>query len=180
MDYEILNGKNKIISLILARPVLLLTAAIVLVVAGLIGLGGVKKDPSVDAFVPGDHPAALARDMARDVFGLEDPVVIGLTAPAGESAFTPARLEALRRIDKGVRSIDGVKKNDVISLASENAILGSGGDLDVLPIIEDSPLTVAMAEQAWERFRAMPMLSNLLASDSGDMLVLIVPVETPN
>jgi predicted RND superfamily exporter protein len=180
MTYETLNEKNKIISLILARPVPLLTAAIVLVVAGLIGLGGVKKDPSVDAFVPGDHPAALARDMARDVFGLEDPVVIGLTAPAGESAFTSARLEALRRIDKGVRGIDGVKKNDVVSLASENAILGSGGDLDVLPIIEDSPLTDAMAGQAWERFRAMPMLSNLLASDSGDMLVLIVPVETPN
>jgi predicted RND superfamily exporter protein len=98
MTYETLNGKKKIISLILARPALLLTAAIVLVVAGLIGLGGVTKDPSVDAFVPGDHLAALARDMARDVFGLEDPVVIGLTAPAGESAFTSARLEALESV----------------------------------------------------------------------------------
>jgi predicted RND superfamily exporter protein len=180
VTYEILSDEKKIISLILGRPALLLTAAMVLVVAGLNGLGGVKKDPSVDAFVPHGHPAALARDMAREVFGLEDPVVIALTAPPGESAFTPARLEALRRIDKGVRGIDGVKKNDVVSLVSENAILGSGGDLDVLPIIDDSPLTVAMAEQAWERFRAMPMLSNLLATDSGDMLVLIVPVETPN
>ena len=180
MTDEIADRKKIIISLILDRPALLLTGALVLVVAGLIGLGGVKKDPSVDAFVPDNNSAALARDMARDVFGLEDPVVIGLTAPAGESAFTPARLEALRRIDHGIRGIEGVKKNDVVSLASENAILGSGGDLDVLPIIEDSPLTTATATLAWERFRAMPMLSDLLASERGDMLVIIAPVETPD
>jgi predicted RND superfamily exporter protein len=180
MAEKIVGVKKPIIPLILARPGALLTGAFVLVLAGLLGLGSVEKDPSVDAFVPSDHPAALARDMARDVFGLEDPVVIGLTAPAGESAFTPARLGALRRIDQGVRGIEGVKKNDVVSLASENAILGSGGDLDVQPIIEDSQLTNAMADQAWERFRAMPMLTDLLASERGDMLVLIVPVETPD
>jgi predicted RND superfamily exporter protein len=180
MAESIVGAKNKLVYLIIDRPGALLAGTFVFVLAGLLGLGGVEKDPSVDAFVPSNHPAALARDMARDVFGLEDPVVIGLTAPAGESAFTPARLEALRRIDRGVRGIEGVKKNDVVSLASENAILGSGGDFDVLPIIEDSQLTTAMADQAWERFRAMPMLSNLLASESGGMLVVIVPVENPD
>lgn len=42
MSEEIVNGKKKIISLILARPVLLLIITTLLVVAGLIGLGGIQ------------------------------------------------------------------------------------------------------------------------------------------
>lgn len=158
----------------------MLIACIALALASGAGLRCVSKDPSVDAFVPGNHPAALARDIARDTFGLEDPIIIGLAAPAGESAFTPARLEALRRIDAAVRHVDGVKKNDVLSLASENAVSGSGGDLLVDPVIEPGPVTAETAALAAGRFRSMPMLPGLLASPGGDMLVTIVPVADPN
>lgn len=164
----------------LRHPARLLTLCCLLALAFGAGLRGVSKDPSVDAFVPGDHPAALARDIARDTFGLEDPIIIGLAAPSGESAFTPARLEALRRIDTAVRRVDGVKKNDVLSLASENAISGSLGDLLVDPIIEPGPVTTGTAALAAQRFHNMPMLSGLLASPDGDMLVAIVPVADPN
>lgn len=164
----------------LQHPGRLLIACALLALAFGTGLRGVSKDPSVDAFVPGNHPAALARDIARDTFGLEDPIIIGLAAPAGESAFTPARLEALRRIDQAVRRVDGVKKNDVLSLAGENAISGSQGDLLVDPIIESGPVNLETAALAAQRFRNMPMLSGLLASPGEDMLIAIVPVVDPN
>lgn len=180
MQLDVTAGIDKVILSLLARPGLLLIGSAIVVLTAMIGLRGVEKDPSVDAFVPGDHPAALARDMARDIFGLEDPVVIGLAAPRGENAFTPARLEALIRIDRGVRGIEGVKKNDVVSLASENVIMGFDGDLEVEPIIPSLPLTSASAALAWNHFRSMPMLSGLLASGNGDMLLIIVPVENPN
>ena len=164
----------------LASPWSLLAAAMLAVIVAGIGLRGVEKDPSVDAFVPGDHPAAATRDLARDVFGLEDPVIVGLAAPAGESVFTPARLEALRRIDAGARRIDGVRKNDVVSLASENAILGDDGDLLVEPILDDGPVTPAAAATALDRFRAMPMMTGLLAAGDGSLALVIVPVDDPN
>lgn len=63
---------------------------------------------------------------------------------------------------------------------SETTILGVGGDRDVLPVIEDSPLAAAAATLAWERFRTMTILCGLFEFDLGGMLVLIVPVETPN
>lgn len=160
------------------RTVLLVTALMLLAFA--IGLRGVSKEPSVDAFVPGDHPAAQARDVARDLFGLEDPVIIGLAAPEGQSAFTPAGLAALRSIDTAVRAVSGVKRNDVVSLASEQAIRSANGDLIVEPIIEAGPVTPRSATLARERFDAMPMLPGLLASPAGDMLVIIAPVDDPN
>src|SRR6056297_3217727 len=93
------NALSELLYRQLSYPGRLLAAAALLALAFGVGLRGVSKDPSVDAFVPGNHPAALARDIARDTFGLEDPIIVGLLAPDGGSAFTPARLEALRRID---------------------------------------------------------------------------------
>ena len=162
------------------RPRWVLALTFLVIVGFAIGLTKVEKDPSVDAFVPGDHPAALNRDIAREIFGLEDPVIVGLVAPQSETVFTPDRLEALRRIDEAVRQIDGVEKNDVISLASQNAIRGNEGDLQVDPIVPDRALDASAVITAKERFRAMPMLSGLLASQDGQMATIIIPVEDPN
>lgn len=165
---------------VLERPWSVLLLAMALVAACALGLSRVEKDPSVDAFVPDGHPAAINRDIAREVFGLEDPVIVGLAVGEGETVFTPERLEALRRIDAGVRQIEGVKKNDVLSLASQNAIAGDDGDLIVDPIIEEGPLDAAAAARARDRFEAMPMLSGLLAAGDHRLLTLIIPVEDPN
>ena len=64
---------------------------------------------------PAIYPVALAHEMARDVFGLEDPVVTGLIVSARESVFVSARFKALRRVDQGIRLIEGIKKNDAVS-----------------------------------------------------------------
>ncbi|MEM9530904.1 MAG: MMPL family transporter [Pseudomonadota bacterium] len=160
------------------RRVLALSLVVVFLAGA--GLRNVAKDPSVDAFVPDNHPAALARDRAREVFGLEDPVVIGLTTADGASLFQPAGLQTLRDLDLKVRQVPGVKKNDVVSLASENAIAGNLGDLDVEPVIPEGPLGPAEADRAWARYQSMPMLPGLLGSANGSMALVIVPVEDPN
>ncbi|MEM5517212.1 MMPL family transporter [Henriciella sp. AS95] len=165
---------------LLRRPWRALLACLLLILVCGAGLIRVEKDPSVDAFVPGDHPAAINRDIAEQLFGLEDPVIIGLTVPEGETVFTPARLSALREIDIAVRQIDGVKKNDVISLASQNAISGNDGDLVVDPIVEAGLLSNADAGTARARFQSMPMLAGLLASEDERLISVIVPVEDPN
>ncbi len=172
--------KATIFGFSLQRPVCVLLLAIALIVACALGISRLEKDPSVDAFVPDDHPAAINRDIARDVFGLEDPVIVGLAVSAGETVFTPERLQALRRIDEGVRQIEGVKKNDVLSLASQNAITGRDGDLIIDPIIKAGPLDADAAARSRERFEAMPMLSGLLASGDERLVTLIIPVEDPN
>lgn len=144
------------------------------------GAGRIVRDGSVDAFVPMDHPAALARDAARARFGIEDPVVIGLAAPPGGSIFTAEGLAAVRALHEALRSVEGVKKDDIQSLASEKAIAGAGGDLEVERILGDAPLSPAEIAATARRFRAMPMFEGVLASADGGMAVLIVPVEDPN
>jgi hypothetical protein len=164
----------------LKRPGLLLLVLFALVAALGAGLRGVVKDSSVDAFLPLDHPAAVAREEAKAVFGLEDPIVIALAAPPGGTVFTAEGLQALRAIHEAVRVVPGVKKNDVISLASENAIAGREGDLLVDPILPRGAISEAAAADAWARVQAMPMYLSLLASETGDLVTILAPVEDPN
>lgn len=145
-----------------------------------VGIVWLQKDSSVDAFVPEGHPAALARDEAKKVFGLEDPVVIGLSVPKGQTAFTPATLSALREIHAAVRLVPDVKKNDVVSLANQNAIFADGGNLGVEPVLGNGPVTLEVAKLAWTRVNQMPMYLGRLASRSGDMVTLIIPLGDPN
>ena len=165
---------------LLARParIIFFIGLALLPLAG--GLSQIQKDPSVDAFVPNDHPAAAARDQAREWFGLEDPVVIGLVGENGQSVFTPEGLEALRRLHEQIEAIPGVRSGDVISVASKKAISGQEGDLLVDPIIEPGPITADTARLALDRLRSMPMLIGLLASESGDIATIIAPVDDPN
>lgn len=167
-------------AVVLARPWLSVIAALLFTMACGYGLKNVSKDPSVDAFVPAGHPASLARDAANELFGLEDPIVVALAVPKGDSVFTPAGLMALKAMHESVRTIDQVKKNDVISLASERAISGLDGDLLVEDIFGDGPVTASGAQQAWARVQSMPMMLGFLASETGDMVTLIIPVENPN
>ncbi len=171
---------KRVFGRLLARPGALLGLALLVTVGFGAGLRGVVKDPSVDAFVPQDHRFALARDEAREVFGLDDPIILALASPSGESLFTPAALETLQRIDEAVRKVPGVKKNDVKSLASEKAIWGEAGDLAVERIIPPGAVTPEDAANARVRFKMMPMLEGLLGSARGDLLTVIIPVDDPN
>jgi predicted RND superfamily exporter protein len=165
---------------LLARPGRVVVITLLALIPLGAGLSQIQKDPSVDAFVPDDHPAAAARDLARDWFGLEDPVVIGLVGDNGQSVFTADGLSALSALHERIQAVPGVRSADVISLHSKNAISGQDGDLLVDPIIEAGPITDETALVALERVRSMPMLLGLLASDNGNIATILAPVNDPN
>lgn len=157
----------------------LVLALVVIVLAGL-GLARVVKEPAVDAFVPNDHLAAQHRDRARELFGIEDPIVVALVDSTGQSLFRPDALEAVRRMHDAFSRVPGVRRGDLFSLAGESSITGVDGDLQVDSILVDGSIGPSEAAVARERFEAMPMLRGLLGSADGTALTLIVPVEDPN
>ena len=178
-----LSETNKLETLffrLLERPIAVIAASMLFIIAMGTGLTGVVKDPSVDAFVSADHPAAVTRERAKQTFGLEDPIIIGLSSRDGKTVFTPRALETLRRIEREVRVLPTVQKQRLISVLHDSAITGNDGDLDVQPIVGTGTLIAADAVLAWQRVQSMPMMMGLLASETGDTVTLIVPVKDPN
>lgn len=164
----------------LAYPARVLLFGVLALVPLAAGLSGIQKDPSVDAFVPTDHPAAQARERAREWFGLDDPMVVALVADDGQGAFTPQRLTVLRELHAQIELLPGVRRDDVVSLANRKAIAGIDGDLEVDPVIEPGELDAAAADLAWRRFMAMPMLVGLLGAADGSTVLLLAGVDDPN
>ncbi len=169
---------DRAIASLVAYPGFVLPLLLVLLIGG--GITKVHKDPSVDAFVPLAHPAALARDEAMAVFGLEDPIVVALASTDGTSMLTAQRLALLDRIQQRIAQVPGVKHHDLISLLTEQIVFGANGTLDVEPIVDISALTGITEQDILQRLHTMPMLVNLLASSDGQLLTMIVPVDDPN
>ncbi|MCH8488717.1 MAG: MMPL family transporter [Oceanicaulis sp.] len=165
---------------VLALPRLTLGLALIVILACAAGLLAIAKDPSVDAFVPADHRFALARDEARETFGLEDPIIVGIASTTRRDLCSVEALSALQRLDDAVRALPGVRSNDVRSLASVRAIWGEDGDLAVEWIVPQDALTPQAAAIALERLGHMPMLTGSLVSSDRRLMTLVVPVEDPN
>jgi len=174
------NKLRSILRQSIMRPVVVLMTCLLLLIPLGAGLTKIQKDPSVDAFVPSDHPAAAARDQAREWFGLEDPIIVGLIGDHGQSVFTVEGLTALRMLHQKIEALPDVRSADVISVHSKHAISGNNGDLLVDPIIEDGPVTLQTADLALDRLRSMPMLLGLLANHDGTVATIIAPVNDPN
>ncbi|WP_371192738.1 RND family transporter [Glaciecola sp. SC05] len=175
-----LSIKTRYFIWIIEHPKRVMVLSFLLIFAMALGLTNVHKESSVDAFVPQDHPAAYARDRAAAIFGIEDPIVVGLLAPSNTSAFTPENIESLRRIEQKVRLLPNVKKQSLISILNENAIRGDVGDLIVERIVPDGLVSAKVATEAINRVNSMSMMKGLLASQNGDALTLIIPVYDAN
>ncbi|GAA6184009.1 MMPL family transporter [Aliiglaciecola sp. NS0011-25] len=165
---------------VIEKPKRVILISLIFILTMGFGISKVHKESSVDAFVPQDHPAAFARDRAAEIFGLEDPIVVGLVAAKNRSAFTPENIETLRRIESRARALSNVKKHNFISILNESAIRGEQGDLLVEAIVPSGPLTMDAAKQAFVRLNSMSMMKGLLASKNGDTLTLIIPVYDAN
>ncbi len=163
---------------LLGAPWLLLVLSLVPVGLLALGLADVRKDPSVDAFSPADHPAALTREKSKEIFGLEDPIVIAFAAPDGASIFTPAYLDAIDDFARKANQVPGVSRGRIVSPTDEAAIRGENGDLFVDAIWEGGGADDAAL--AWTRIQSMPMLIGTLVSADGTAAMVIVPVERPD
>lgn len=172
--------KVKFFAWVIDHPKQILLFSLLIILCFGAGLGGIKKEPSVDAFVPAEHPAALARDRAKELFGIEDPIILGIVAPPGQSAFNVANIDALAKIEQQVGLLPNVKKHQIISLLSEKYISSQFGDLRVEPLLPEGILSEQSAQQSFEHIKSMPMLAGLIASERGDTLTMIIAVEDAN
>ncbi|MEM9744353.1 MAG: MMPL family transporter [Pseudomonadota bacterium] len=165
---------------LIARRRLLAALSLLLIPLAGSGIRFIERDPSVDAFVPPNHTAALMQARAREQFGVEDPFVIGLLDDSGASVLTPAALDAIAALEEALPTLTGVEFNDRRSLLTSDAVFGTDFGLEVEPIVDRSVADETLAATVRTRLATMPMLDGLLISRDESALLLVVPVVDPN
>ena len=81
-------------------PKTIIVIGLLLIIATGSFIPTLKKDTSSDAFMPPDHPALVYRDKVKEIFGLNDPMVIAVVNEGKNGIFNPQTRSEERRVGK--------------------------------------------------------------------------------
>ena len=156
------------------RPILALSVSVLTVVLSLSGLKNLERDPSVDAFIPKDHPSYLAAEGAKAVFGLSDPIVVGLFWESEGAAFRAESLAMLDRLHHLIEGLPNVRHKGVTSLASEGYVSSDPDASLINPYVPHDFVNAEDADKAYRGWQQMaPHVGTLAASDGSASAILI-------
>ena len=153
------------------KTVLLLS---LLAIAGLASfMPQIHKDTSSDAFIAKDDPVVLYREHVRDIFGLEDPIVVAVINDGPEGIFNPESLALVDNLTRAIAKLANVDPDRVTSLATESNIVGTFDGMEVTDFFEPYPTTQARADEIRAAIADFPLYQGALVARDGNATLIV-------
>ncbi|MBV1931697.1 MAG: outer membrane lipoprotein-sorting protein [Porticoccaceae bacterium] len=133
----------------------------------------IHKDTSSDAFIAKDGPVVVYRDHVRDVFGLEDPIVVAVINDGPEGIFNPDSLILVDQLTQAVGKLPNVDPDRVTSLATEANIVGTFEGMEVTDFFEPYPSTQAHAHDMRAAIEDFPLYQGALVARDGTATLIV-------
>jgi uncharacterized protein len=146
-----------------------------LITIGMLGsfLPTLVKDTTPEAFVPDDSPALEHRNQVEETFGLKDPMVVAVISDSTGGVFTPRTLALVQWLTDRIVRLPGIDPDRVVSLATENHIVGTADGMLVEAFWESPPATTDEAKRVWQAVESFPLyLGTLVARDGSGTLIV--------
>ncbi|NOY63037.1 MAG: MMPL family transporter [Gammaproteobacteria bacterium] len=154
-------------------PKITILTGLLLIVAMGWSIPSLQKDTRSDAFMPPDHPALLYRDKVKEVFGLNDPMVIAVVNEGEHGIFNPHSLALVAWLSREVEEIAHVDADRITSLATESDIIGTADGMLVEPFFESPPERQADADAIRTAVMDFPLyMGSLVARDGSATLIV--------
>jgi len=131
------------------------------------------KDTTAEAFVPDDSPALAYRDQVEEIFGLKDPMVIGVISETPAGVFTPRNLALVEWLSNRIQRIPGIDPDRVTSLATENNIVGTADGMLVEPFWDEPPVTHGQARRVGAAVADFALLQGTLVARDGSATLIV-------
>ncbi len=135
------------------------------------GLAKLYKDTRADAFLEADNPALVYKDKTKEIFGINDPIVIAVEDLSPDGIYRPQTLALIGELSEAVNELDNIDEERTLSLATEDNIVGTSSGMDVTPFYEllDEEGPAALREA----IKAFPLYDGLLVAEDGRMALVI-------
>lgn len=161
-----------------ARALLLLCFAGMAISAAF--LPRLEKNTTADAFIDSEASFLKFREKVEETFGLRDSMVVAVAASGEGGVFTPAALALVADLTAKVQRLDNVDPERVVSLATENNIIGDEEGLIVESFFEENAAgfsaPVGSAERAREireAIDAFPLLNGAIVAEDRSMTIIV-------
>jgi len=157
--------------------VLVLIAAAVITAAFATQIPKLVLEPDTEAYVPEEHPMRAYWREAKERFGLGREILVALEVEGGDGVFEPEVLATIAKLTEVIEQVDGVSSEDVRSISSSEAMVGTAEGLEVLPFFEDPPTTREEAQLVRKRVFENPVFLDRLVSRDGTIAAIFVKTE---
>ena len=156
------------------RPRAVLFACLLLTVIAVIASLGIRVDTDPENMLAATQPDRVVYDGMKREFGLHDLIVVGVVDPRG--VFRPETLGAVAVAIDSILEIPGVIPEDVVSLTTTDNPQSEADLVEIHPVMERVPATVAEAESLRVAIAGNPYLNEVIASANGDAVAIYVPI----
>ena len=164
--------------LVVDYPKTTLALFAVLTIFFLLQIPRITVETNLDNWLPEGHPDVEYNTAMRDLFGFSGRVVIGVSHEGIEGIFNSRTLELVTRLTEEVKGLDEVIAEDVISLATQDNIIGAAEGLEVIPFMEEVPTTPEALETLRTAVHDNDMYyGTLVSTDDKGTLILAKLVE---
>ena len=167
-----------LVRLVLAHPwpfVLLVLAVSTVMTFCLTGL---TKDPSLESFVPADHPDKVYFDEIKERFGMSNFILVGVVTPQEGGVFTPEVMELVTKLSDTLGELPDVV--DVVSVPNIGYIYGNEDGLNIEPIMDGLPDGAEGLDALRQRISDWDLLRGRLVSEDSRATALMVKYPKEN
>jgi len=170
MKYE------KLLYLGIDYPKLTIAFFLTLTLAVATGTIKVKHDTSTDSYLPRGHSSYEAKKEIDERFNIDDPLLVNVRSPNGQSIFNIEGLRLIRDLTDYIAEIEGVNRETIRSLATKEDIMGTEDGLDVNEFLEHFPNSQEEAIAIREAVLNFPLYVGLIISNDGKSAGIVADV----
>jgi hypothetical protein len=171
-----MNKYDKLLYLGIDYPKITIAFLLILTLAIATGVIKIEQDTSTDSFIPRGHSSYDAKKEIEQRFNIDDPLLVNVRSPNGESIFTIEGLRLIRDLTDYITEIEGVNKETIRSLATKEDIVGTEDGLDVNEFLEHFPNSPEEAIAVREAVQNFPLYVGLIISNDGKSARIIADV----
>jgi len=170
---KLATNVEKFFQVVTGWPKTFLLLSLLTIVGLAIFVPQIHKDTSSDAFIAKDDPVVLYREQVREIFGLEDPIVVAVINDGAEGIFNPDSLALVDDLTQAIARLPNIDPDRVTSLATESNIVGTYDGMEVSDFYEPYPATQARADEIRSAIADFPLYQGALVARDGNATLIV-------
>jgi predicted RND superfamily exporter protein len=174
--------KAWLVALAMEKPKSVFLMIIALVVLAGLQIPSIKVDTDPENMLPHDQVDRVFHDNVKKRFSLYDSIIVGVVNTESEQGvYNPQTLQDLHQLSSAVQSMQGVIRQDLMSLDTVDNISQSvdqPGTIRFEWMMKSAPTTQLQADQIKASVENLPLLQNTLVSGDGKAAGVYIPIES--
>ncbi|MEW6990312.1 RND family transporter [Colwelliaceae bacterium 6441] len=160
----------------LNKPKTIYAIVVSMVLLSLAMLPRLTIDTDPENMLSANNPERVFHNKIKNAFNMSDMIVVGVVSK--QSIYQPETLAILQQLSDEILKIDGVIKQDLLSLSVvDNITQEANGGIRFEYLMQQAPTDIEGSKKIAQAVKRLPMLENTLVSGDEKAAAIYVPIE---